>query len=206
MTEDPPAPRTAVLIHGLGRNTGSMLPLSWRLNHLGIATQRIGYPSTRGGLAASVAHVRQTLTGMGPVDLVGHSLGGLIAAQLLRAPEGLDIRRIVQIGSPNLGSPLAGQLGGLWPVRQLCGPMVAELSDVPRRYPPHPAIAAIAGTGGWPGIPIPRPHDGAVTVRSAWAGATHRATVQALHTLLPVSSRVAKLTAEFLTNGHMPPR
>lgn len=206
MTAPHPALRTVGLIHGLGRNTGSMLPLAWRLGRLGLRTQRIGYPSTRGGLAASVAHVRRTLSGMGPVDLVGHSLGGLIAVQLLRAPKGLDIRRVVQIGSPNLGSPLVDRLGGLWPVRQFCGPMIADLNDVTRRYPAHPAIAAIAGTGGWPCIPVPRPHDGAVTVRSAWAGAAHRAAVPALHTLLPVSSRVAKLTAEFLTNGHMSPR
>lgn len=197
-----------ILIHGLGRGTGSMRPLAWRLGRAGFRTQTLGYPSTRNDVAGNEAALRAALSRIetdGPLDLVGHSLGGLLAARILRDPRGLALRRVVQIGSPNRGSPLAGRMAGLWPVRRLCGPTVGDLNAATGRLPPHPDIAAIAGTGGWPGIPLPRPHDGAVTVLSAWTGAGHRTAVPVLHTVLPISPLVAKRVAEFLNTGKFAP-
>ena len=192
-----------ILIHGLGRDTGSMLPLSWRLARAGFRTQRVGYPSTRGDIATNEAALRRALACVQsePVDLVGHSLGGLLSARILRDPQGLAIRRVVQIGSPNRGSALADRAARLWPVRRVCGPTVQDLKSANGYIPPHPDIAAIAGTGGWPGLPLARPHDGTVTVRSAWTGAGHRITVRGLHTGLPISSEVAKRVIEFLKIG-----
>lgn len=190
-----------ILLHGLGRSTGSMRPLAWRLGRAGFATKCIGYPSTRGTVAENEAAVRASLAGTGQIDIVGHSLGGIIAARLLRDPQGLTIRRVVQLGSPNRGSPLADRLAPLWAARTLCGPTLTDLNAATGPLPRHPDIAAIAGTGGWPGIPLPRPHDGAVTALSAWTGAGHRTAVPVLHTLLPLSPAVAKRVAEFLTTG-----
>ena len=174
-----------------------------RLRRAGLRTCRIDYPSTKGGIAASEAHLRAVLTRLEakPLDLVGHSLGGLLAARILRDPQGLEIRRVVQLGTPNLGSPLVDRMGGLWPVRRMCGPAVGELKAHTGRQPADPRIGAIAGTAGFRGVPLPRPHDGGVTLRSAWSGAGHRAAVPALHTALPISSRAAKLTHQFLTTG-----
>ena len=192
-----------VLIHGLGRTSASMWLLERRLRRWGLQTCRLGYPSTKGGINASESYLRTELAGLGPgpLDLVGHSLGGLLSARLLRDPQGLEIRRVVQLGTPNLGSPLVDRMGGIWPVRRLCGPAVAELRSHTSRHPPDPRIGAIAGTAGFPGIPLRRPHDGGVTARSAWAGAGHRAAIPVLHSALPISSRAAKLTLQFLTNG-----
>lgn len=194
-----------MLLHGLGRTAASMLPLGWRLERAGFRVAREGYSSTRQGIAASVAEVRRALERLdGVLDIVGHSLGGLIAAAILRTPGGLGVGRIVQIGSPNLGSPLVDRVGGLWPVRQVCGPAMEELTARDGRLPPDPRIGAIAGTLGWPAPGLARPHDGSVTVRSAWSGAGHRAAVPALHTALPASSRVARLVAAFLQTGRFP--
>jgi pimeloyl-ACP methyl ester carboxylesterase len=193
-----------VLIHGLGRTAASMWPLALRLGRAGFEATRIGYPSTRLRVDEAVAHVRATLARLAAgraLDLVGHSLGGLIAVRLLRDPGGLSIRRAVQLGSPNLGSAMADRLGVRWPVRLLCGPAVDELRAHRRRAPVDPRIAAIAGTGGfWKGV-LAGPHDGTVAVRSAWSGAGHRAAVPVLHALLPASPRVAALVAAFLRNG-----
>ena len=198
------ASHMVVLIHGLGRTRASMWVLAWRLERAGLRTRTIGYPGTRLRLAEAEALLRGKLSDLeGPLDLVGHSLGGVLAARLLRDPEGLEIRRIVQSGAPNLGSPLATRLSGVWPVRRLCGPVVADLHSHDHTPLRHADIAAIAGTAGAPSMPLARPHDGAVTVRSAWAGAGHRAAIPVLHTLLPHSSRAAKLTAEFLQTGRM---
>ncbi|MEM6904417.1 MAG: alpha/beta fold hydrolase, partial [Pseudomonadota bacterium] len=196
-----PVSRLIVLVHGLGRSPASMWALAAYLRARGFRTRCVGYASTRGDITASEGLLRQALAGLGPMDLVGHSLGGLLAARLLRAPEGLEIGRVVQLGSPNRGSPLAEKLGGTWLVRRMCGPAVADLSREGTRPAPHPRIGAIAGTGGWTGMALHRPHDGAVTLRSAWQGAGHRTHVPVLHTLLPLSPAAARRVAEFLTLG-----
>ena len=198
-----------VLIHGLGRSAASMWPLARRLRRAGFAVDRVGYPSTRLTIAGAVEHVRAALARIAAgrrLDLVGHSLGGLIAARLLRDPRGLGIRRVVQLGSPNRGSVMADRLGGLWVVRRVCGPAVEELRAHDLRTPPDQRIAAIAGTGGFWRGPLAHPHDGTVAVRSAWSGAAHRAHVPVLHALLPASSRVARLVAAFLRDGRFPER
>ncbi|MEM9097969.1 MAG: alpha/beta fold hydrolase [Pseudomonadota bacterium] len=192
-----------VLLHGLGRTPASMWLLARRLSRAGYQVIRLGYRSTRQQLSASIAELRGQLADLpsGPIHLVGHSLGGLIAVHLLRDPQGLDIKRVVQIGSPNLGSPLAERLGGVWPIRRICGPVLSELSRVTARKTPSPQIGAIAGTMGLPWIGLAKPHDGAVTLRSAWSGAGYRAAVSNLHTVLPISPGVARLTIRFLTQG-----
>jgi hypothetical protein len=74
--------------------------------------------------------------------------------------------------------------------------------------PPSERIGAIAGIAGDPVIGrelgLVGPHDGKVTLRSAWAGAGHRAVVPVGHAMLPFSIRVAELTEAFLKNGRFP--
>lgn len=186
-----------------------MWPLAWRLQRAGFAVARVGYPGTRLPVAGAVEHVRAALARIAAgrrLDLVGHSLGGLIAVRLLREPGELRIRRVVQLGSPNLGSAMADRLGGLWLVRRLCGPAVGELQAHATRAAADPRVAAIAGTGGFWRGPLAGPHDGTVAVRSAWSGAAHRAHVPVLHALLPASARVAALVATYLRDGRFPER
>ncbi|MEM8790216.1 MAG: alpha/beta fold hydrolase [Pseudomonadota bacterium] len=192
-----------VLLHGLGRTPASMWLLARRISNGGFTVARLGYDSTRQSVSTSIAEVRRRLGQLcsGPVHLVGHSLGGLIAATILREPDGIQVARIVQIGSPNLGSPLAARLGGAWPARRLCGPALAELSLVSALPEPEARIGAIAGTFGPPGTGLRAPHDGGVSLRSAWAGAGSRAAVPVIHTLLPLSPEVARLTVQFLNHG-----
>ncbi|MEM0991056.1 MAG: alpha/beta fold hydrolase [Pseudomonadota bacterium] len=194
-----------VLLHGLGRTSASMWPLAWRLGQAGFSAESVGYPSTRQGIAQSRDAVRNLLSGrQAPCHVVGHSLGGLLAAELKRESD-LDIHRVVQLGSPNLGSPVAARLGPRWPFRGLCGPALAELGPRDQEPPTNDDIAAIAGNRGPALSPdLENPHDGAVSRRSAWAGAGHRAEVPALHTLLPLSKAVAQLTIAFLQTGQFP--
>lgn len=189
-----------VLLHGLGRTEASMTLMARRLGRAGFRVRCIGYPGTRGPIAASEAFIRRAL-GPGPADLVGHSLGGIIAARILREPQGARIGRVVQLGAPNLGSPLVERMGGLWPVRRLCGPAVNDLKALTAPRPTDRRIGAIAGTLGLPLMGLSGPNDGGVSVRSAWAGAGHRAAVPVFHTALPISSKATRLTARFLTYG-----
>ena len=197
-------PCPVLLLHGLGRTSASMSWLSWLLRTAGFKTHLLGYPSTRQSLNENTAHVRdrlQSISNGTAMDLVGHSMGGVIARKLCIETNGLQIRRVVQIGAPNLGSALADRLGPFWAVRKACGPSIADLrahtDPLPRDSRIH-AIAGIAGCNTGKGN-LKGPNDGAVTVRSAWAGAGSRYSAKAMHTLLPVSNEVLRHVLHALT-------
>ncbi|MEL6476080.1 MAG: alpha/beta fold hydrolase [Pseudomonadota bacterium] len=203
------SPGQVVLLHGLGRSPASMWLIARRLRRDGFRVHQIGYPSTRQTFAEAEGFVRHRLAELppGPLSLVGHSLGGLIAAEILRAPRGLAIDRVVQLGSPNRGSPLITRLGWLWPVRMACGPILGELNTLPAPPGRSDSIAAIGGTASWPVISAGflRPNDGVVTLRSAWSGAGHRGHVHMLHSFLLISPRAIAMTAAFLSTGRLEP-
>ena len=196
---------TVVLLHGLGRSPASMWLFARGLRRAGFDTRRIGYPSTRQTMAEAEAFVRARLAELParPLCLVGHSLGGLIAAEILRDPRGLAVERAVQLGAPNRGSPMVERLGRLWPVRRACGPVIDQLNRQPAPGPRSPRIAAIAGTASWPLVSagFQRPNDGVVTLRSAWSGAGHRGRVHVLHSFLTLSPRAIAMTIAFLQTG-----
>ena len=198
MTLPTPQDHTVVLLHGLALWPGFMKPMAGRLAKRGWQTQPIGYRSRHQNFAASVAEVRAALPD-GPIHLVGHSLGGLIAADLLRDPQGLEIGRVVQLGSPNLGSPQATRAGWIAPIRWFYGPVLAELRPHQDGPEPHDHIGAVAGTI-WPNMAGGK-GDGAVTLESALAAAAMHVTVRVMHTLLPLSAAVAGHVGDFLSDG-----
>ncbi len=96
-------------------------------------------------------HQRGLLTG--PISVIGHSMGGLVArrvAELLATERGVKIERIVTVGTPHHGSPLAdlpvvsqalGRLLGAWPaVADLRPEAVASFN---RKNPVRRSPAAI---------------------------------------------------------------
>ncbi|MBL0927250.1 MAG: alpha/beta fold hydrolase [Phycisphaerales bacterium] len=127
------APRVVVLIHGLAEPGDIWDDLAPALRAAGHRVVRFNYrnsqPATRSAddLAAALANLRAR-HGVRTVDLVGHSLGGLIARDLLTRPAHYagraaghgslpDVARLVTIGTPNQGAPLA-ELAALGRVRQ----------------------------------------------------------------------------------------
>lgn len=189
---------TVVLLHGLALWPGFMRPMAGRLAARGWRTLPVGYRSRHQTFAASVAEVRAALPD-GPIHLVGHSLGGLIAAALLRDPQGAEIGRVVQIGSPNLGSPQAVRAGWIAPIRWFYGPVLGELHPHEDAPEPDDRIGAVAGTI-WPNLAGGQ-GDGAVRLESALAAAGRHATVRVMHTLLPLSGAVAGHVGDFLAEG-----
>ncbi len=118
--------RPVVLIHGWSLNRASMFSLSVRLRRDGRATAAINYPSLGEDAdrkARAVAEEIRRVSRSSPdglVDVVAHSLGGVLVRAAARDPSirGL-LGNVVTLGSPHHGTALAwlGKRGGLVQIR-----------------------------------------------------------------------------------------
>ena len=209
------APLPVGLVHGLGRGSGSMTVMAHRLFAERFAVFTVDYPSTEESLTELredvAGQVRQAV-GDARCDLVGHSLGGIIALQLKNGLLRHQVRRVVQLGSPNLGSPLADVARKIPGVADVMGPTLDTLAqrDIELLKLPEDErhlLGAIAGTGGWRTVTqlygLEGENDGKVSVESALGSDPGNAVVlDSSHSLLPVSGAVGEQVIRFLRDGH----
>ncbi|MDI9245319.1 alpha/beta fold hydrolase [Marinobacter sp. CHS3-4] len=218
-----------VLAHGLWRSNLAMLPLEWSLTDAGYGVVNVDYDSTSKSLSRlaeedlrpAIARCESMVDG--PVHLVTHSMGGIIARTYLQGrtlPRG---GRLVMLSPPNQGSVLVSRFED-WPLaRHILGPAGLELSqasDSPLRNlePLTVDVGVIAGTSNspwtaWvPHTDLPQPHDGTVSVESTFLPEMRdfRA-VDANHVSIRHSEEVFQLirkfleTASFSGEGAVPP-
>lgn len=122
----PPRAHVVLLIHGLDEPGDVWADLAPRLAAEGHAVARFDYPNDQGiaasadGLLAALRELR-TQHGAERVSMVGHSMGGLIAREVLTrtapyagaaAPRDTEaehptVARLIMVGTPNHGSGLA---------------------------------------------------------------------------------------------------
>lgn len=190
----------------------TMLPLARRLRADGFSVEAIDYPSVVGAWADTATRLRQHWCGRvgGTVHVVGHSLGGMLAAQVADEHRDLPAGRLVCLGSPLNGSAAASRLlrvpGGRW----LMGQSAPVLDKGLGRWSGARPLGIIAGSrplglGGLIGA-LPRPHDGTVSVEETrLAGADAHCVVETSHTGLLFSPEVAALTTRFLRQGRFEP-
>ncbi len=104
-----------VLVHGYLADSNLMRPMQWRLQKRGFDAHVVELPPgaiqdvnvLANELAWNVERVLRT-TGARQVDLVGVSLGGIIGLAYAQQSAHLgQVRRIVAVGTPWLGSPIA---------------------------------------------------------------------------------------------------
>lgn len=199
-------------MHGLGRTRVGMELLAHRLRAAGFEAACVPYRSIRLDVATAAetvaARVAELAGDWDMVHLVGHSMGGVIAATIAARHPELPVGRVVVIGAPMRGSGLAARLAGFAPARAVLGPALGDFARLKGPLPRSERIGAIGGTAGSRRIGreagLPGINDGKVSLRSAWAGAGHRAAVPVGHAMLPFSRRVAELTAAFLRDGRFP--
>lgn len=199
-----PMDEKVILLHGLGGGRLSMKMIERRLIADGHKTQIIGYPSRAAPVAVLERHLQNKLPKVGKLHFVGHSLGGVLALKLaMRLPQ--ERRgRIVQLGAPNLGSPMAARMK---PFQWWFGPTLDDL-----KHPSTPPtstldIGAIAGTIA-PDFcrhltGIEGENDTTVSVKSAFAAAAEDKQVKfrVQHTLMLVHPGVIDAVSEFLRFG-----
>ena len=108
-----------ILLHGLHHAPFIMRPLAKRLQAAGFDTHRYGYRSMRDGIKINSACLNAWLEENHhpdqPIDLVGHSLGGLIIRDFVTQYPKWQIGRCVTLGTPHMGSICADYIWRLAP-------------------------------------------------------------------------------------------
>jgi pimeloyl-ACP methyl ester carboxylesterase len=112
---DSPHPTPVVLVHGFFGDPTNFLFLQRQLAARGLLNfASFSYPPRFDyqRLARRLGQAIDTLTlatGVPHVDVIGHSLGGLIARYLAEMDSRVPIRRLVTLGAPYFASPLPAQ-------------------------------------------------------------------------------------------------
>ncbi len=227
---NPPVPpagkaEAVILVHGLWMTGLEFLWMAHGLRQKGLQVWTFRYPSVRSNLmdnARRLARFHEQVTSREnsppKIHLVGHSLGGLVIAQMLQTSPERAARtgRIVALGSPFLGSasakvisdfPLGSNVVGR------CFPgAAAEAVRLPETLPCREweldlDLGIIAGTYpvGWGQLlrVFSTPNDGIVAVEETrLPGAADHLTLPINHVALTFSKRATRQVYHFLKHGY----
>ena len=198
-----------IVVHGLWLTGGAMTVLRSRFAHMGYQTRSFSYPSVHHDLSHNAAQLFAFIRSVVAqrIHIVGHSMGGLLALQMLHEHADERIGRVVVVGSPyrdihaargllrtSLGQTMVGKSIHQWLTR--------PKPDVSRRYD----IGVIAGTRsvglGRLVANLPTPNDGTITVAETEVpGARDSISLHVSHSEMLFSPKVAEQAAQFLETG-----
>lgn len=202
-----------VLLHGLGRGFHAMEPLARVLSAEGFSTLNLPYPSLRRSVDELVEVVLReiaALPGEGPIHLVTHSLGGILARLLLNDTPPWEVGRLVMLAPPNGGSEIIDWATASPLMRFLIGPAGCDLGceRLPARLPPLPQfLEAAIIMGKRSTIPFFRSllhaeNDGIVSVSlGRIPGVRGFCVVDADHTFIQMHPEAVRRTVAFLKTG-----
>ena len=207
--------RGVVLIHGYLRTANCMSSMAETLEEAGFHTYQFDYPSTRVSIPEAAEYLHQTiesLEGIEELNIVAHSMGGLVTRAYFAEHHDPRFRRVVMLGTPNHGAELADLIYRNFLVRTVAGPGGQQLVTdreglIPSLPAPKCEFAIIAGArhnpAGWNPF-IPGDDDGTVTVESTrLIGAADFATVRSPHTSLLRNRDAIEQSRRFLSEGRL---
>ena len=204
--------RAVIVLHGLGRTRLSMLRVTSALEADGFAVADLSYPSltrTVQDHAEQACAVAQALVedGAVSVDLVGHSLGGLVARQALAfgVPKA---RRLACLGTPNQGARIADALIRCTPLAFVpCGTTVTTAGAAVVPPPSVPTLVVAGGNGrhGWNPL-LAGDNDGVVSVAETRLGDAEATfvRVRSLHSVLMSHPKTIEAVLAFLGDASVP--
>ncbi len=207
-----------LLIHGIGRSTGTFTNMKAAMLQQGHAAVSVSYPSTRRSIeahAAQIARLISNLENTKRISFVTHSMGGLVVRKLLARNDDwktkITVDSIVQIAPPNQGSAIARWLKDNPLYKTVSGPAGQELTpEATARLPPLKHVFSIIAGGrntekGYNPL-LPGDDDGTVSVKETYlAGASDFLIIPAIHARLSNDPRTIKATLNFLRLGRFHP-
>lgn len=208
--------KAVILVHGIIRSSKSFSKMKTSLEKNGYTVVSFDYPSTRLTMADSADYLAKTinsLEGIEQIDLVCHSMGGLLVRAYLQRDEGKydkRIGRLVMVATPNLGAEMANVMQKNLAYQWLFGPAGQELvkdqngaiTALPIPDFEFGIIAGAKGTDtGWNPL-VPGDDDGTVSVASTkLPGAKDFKTIPALHSFLVEDQKAIIAVTRFLKTG-----
>ena len=213
-----------ILIHGLHQASFAMRPLAKRLQAVGLDTHQFGYRSMRDDIKTNSRLLNAWLQiNHHPdesIDLVGHSLGGLIIRDFIVHYPEWQIGRCVTLGTPHNGSVSGDYMWRFAPA--IVGKSYEQALDgTVAPLPDDIQLGVIAGNKAQGlGQPIlsyhnrklrnadsnldneSLAHDGTVYVtETTLASATDHLILPVTHTGMLINKEVARHVVGFLENG-----
>lgn len=178
-----------------------------RLKRSGFEVHAFGYPTMRRALPANAAALREFVAGLDVerVDLVGHSLGGLVILRMLDEYGDIPPGRVVLLGSPVHGSAVASRVAEKRYFRPLVGQARTALKSGFSHAPTGRETGIIAGNrpmgvgrifGG-----LEEPSDGTVSVSECRLKGASECILPVTHTGLVTAPSVSTAVARFLVSG-----
>ncbi len=203
-----------LFVHGLGRTPLSGWPMLRQLRRAGLSTSVFAYVAAVESLAAIVHRLRDRvlrIAEQGSYAVVGHSLGGVLLRAALKdlpagtaRPAGLFL-----LGSPISASRMARRLGPSFLFRALageCGQLLGSKERMAQLGTSADPVTAVIGVRGVTGRRSPfgeEANDSMVAVSEASAPwLTRKIEIPVIHTLLPASSKTARIIVDDLACYH----
>ncbi|MDG2129841.1 MAG: alpha/beta fold hydrolase [Fuerstiella sp.] len=205
--------KAVVLIHGIGRSSKSFEPMARTLTDRGYTVVKFDYPSTRVPIQESAEYLHQvmdSLTGIESIDVVVHSMGGLVLRSYLQTHDDTRLHRAVMLGVPNSGAQIADFLKNNPVFKMILGPagqqLVTESDGLISGLPtPDFEFGVLAGgRGAIRGYNplLPGDNDSTVTVASTrLPGARDFICMPVIHTFLMTDPQAITATCCFLEHG-----
>lgn len=200
-----------ILLHGLWRSIWAMEPMANYLHQQGYHTINIPYPSFRKPMEELKEIIHNAMKRHGgdkKIHFVTHSLGGVLARQLLDEIPADQAGRVVMLAPPNQGSEIIDWLSHCGPLKLGLGPAGMQLGSDSIEAPAIPQeIDSVVIMGKQSSIPFFRwllddENDGIVSVeRGKIDGMNEFHVLETDHTFIASDPRVMAMTHQFLRDG-----
>jgi len=184
-----------------------LLPLARRLQACGFTPQLFGYATVAAPPSVAVERlIAQLRRNPMPVNVIGHSLGGLIALDALRQAPDLPIKRLVCLGSPLKGSQVARRLAEHIGGKRLLGHSRDPLCSGAAPWDHSVPVGMVAGNRarglGRVLVRFTGESDGTVALEETYLpGLTDHCVVNASHSGLVFSADAVRQCVHFLHQG-----